>query len=235
VASTEPYRSLTGKSFGGSDKQNPRSYLRRSVLRTESIPTKAKEQEETPDYYIYIGQQKIVYEIKQINPNEDELEQQRLFEGGGLVVSGGTPGARVRNKITAGAGQIRIRAKGKYPSILVLYNNVLIADHTNSYFIQVAMYGLETHVLAVPKDATISPYLTDKKFGPKRKMSKDNNTSISAVGVIFHNAEGIATLRVYHNVYAEIPLSTELLRQFNIRQFTLTEKLVGQFPEWKEI
>ena len=211
------------------------SFCDQNGIRREAIPTMAKQQEETPDYYIYIGQQKIVCEIKQIDPNEEEMEQQRIFEAGGLAVSGSTPGDRVRTKIAAGASQIRVRAKGRLPSILVVYNNVLIADHANPYFILVAMYGLETHVLAVPEDRNISPYLTDKKFGPKRKMSKEHNTSVSAVAVISTNLEGIATLRVYHNIYAEIPLSPELFRRSNIRQFTVGEKVVGHLPDWTEV
>ena len=163
------------------------------------------------------------------------MEQQRIFEAGGLAISGSTPGDRVRNKITAGASQIRVRAKGRLPSILVVHNNVLIGDHTNPYFILVAMYGLETHMLAVPEDPNIRPYLTDKKFGHKRKMSPAHNTSVSAVAVISSNLEGIATLRVYHNIHAKIPLPFDLFRRPNIRQFTVGKKVVGHLPDWSEV
>jgi hypothetical protein len=201
----------------------------------DSIPTKSKEEEATPDYDIYINGQKVVVEIKQIDPNPEEIIQQKNFEAGGVAIGGGTPGARARSKITAGANQIKIRAKGNYPSILVLYNNVPLTDHTDPYFIRVAMYGLETHVLGVPKEMSKSPYLIDKKFGPKRKMTKDNNTSISAVAVLAKDVEGIPKLFIFHNIYAEIQLVPELFRSYGVRQFTLGEKVIGQFQDWKEI
>jgi hypothetical protein len=202
----------------------------------EPIPTRSKEQEQTPDYDIYVGGQKVVVEVKQIDPNPEEIVQERLLESHRFVVRDvGPPGARVRSKITAGASQIRIRAKSKYPSVLILYNNVPISIHTDPYSIRVAMYGLETHVLGVPKEMDKSPYLIDKKFGPKRKMTKDEKTYISAVAEMVKDVKGSPQLFIFHNVYAEIPLMPEIFRSCKVRQFTLEEKVVGQFQDWKEL
>ena len=211
------------------------AFCERNGLVFQPIPTKSKEGEKTPDYDVCIDGQRLVVEIKQIDPNPEESLQQKILDAGGMAVGSTTPGARVRSKIAAGVGQIKIRAKGKYPSILVLYNNVLLTDHTNPYFVRVAMYGLETHVLGVPKEMDRPPYLIDKKFGPKRKMTKDDNTSISAVAVLAKSVEDGPKLSIFHNVYAEIPLSPELLRPTDVRQFTLEEKIVGKFQDWKEI
>jgi hypothetical protein len=204
-------------------------------IRCEPIPTKPKENEVTPDYDIYPNQQKVVIEIKQIDPNAEEITRQKIVDAGGVAGTSGTPGARVRSKIAAGAGQIRIRAKGKYPSILILYNNVPLSDHTHPYFIRVAMYGLESIVLGVPKEMDRLPYLIDKKFGPRRKMTKNDNTSISAVAVLEKNAEGNLILFIYHNAHAEIPLSPEIFCSNSVRQFALEEKVVGRFQDWREI
>jgi hypothetical protein len=211
------------------------TFCAQNGIRCEAIPTKSKEKEETPDYDIYPNEQKVVAEIKQLDPNPEEIAQQKIFDAGGIATSGGTPGARIRSKIIAGASQIGIRAKSKYPSVLVLYNNVPLSNHTDPYFIRVAMYGLETHVLGVPKEMGQSPYLIDKKFGPKRKMTQVDNTSISAVAVLAEDDSGNPKLFIFHNVYAAIPLVPEIFRSYEVRQFTLEEKVVGRFQDWKEI
>src|SRR5206468_2414206 len=131
--------------------------------------------------------------------------------------------------------QIRIRAKGKFPSMLVLYNNVPLFDYANPYSVRVAMYGLEAHDLGVPNEMHKPPYLKDKRFAGERKMTKDQNTCISAVAVLLKGAEGNLRLDIYRNIYADIPLPPELFRPFNIRQFTLEEKVAGKFQDWAEI
>jgi len=79
------------------------------------------------------------------------------------------------------------------------------------------------------------PYLIDKKFGGKRKMTEQHNTSISALGILRHNPEGSPVLTIYHNIYAAIPLSPELCRGLPVSQFTLEDKVKGQFQNWREI
>ena len=122
----------------------------------DPISTQSEEGLRTPDYDILVSDQKIIVEVKQIEPNEEELEAIRQFEEGKMVSVGGEPGGRVRKKIkkASGRGQIRNRTQGIYPSILVLYNAMGIAgpNYTNSYNVLVGMYGLETLVLRVPQD-----------------------------------------------------------------------------------
>lgn len=203
-------------------------------IRCEIIPTESVEGNPTPDYHIFVRDQKVVVEIKQIDPNAEEIAEEKKFKAGGIATFGGTPGARVRQKITAGSRQIRIRAKDKYPSILIVYNNVPLCDHTGAYHVLTAMYGLETHDLAVPKELDKSPYLLDKRFGPERRMTANQNTSMSAVGILRRQEDGTPFLCIYHNIYAQIPLDAELFRSITTRQFTLEEKQRGDLQEWRE-
>ncbi len=96
------------------------------------IPTKSKQQEKTPDYDIWVSGQQIVVEVKQFDPTQEEVamyktSEEHEFAHGPL----GTPGTRVRKAINEKASQIRIRAKGKYPSILIIYTTVFWCDHTD--------------------------------------------------------------------------------------------------------
>ena len=43
------------------------------------------------------------------------------------------------------------------------------------------MYGLEQIDIAVPRDRSVSPHATGMSYGPERKMTEDQNTSISSL------------------------------------------------------
>jgi hypothetical protein len=92
------------------------------------------------------------------------------------------------------------------------------------------MYGLETHDIAVPSDVRRSPFLVEKRFGPKRKMTNETNTSISGIAVL-----GDGVLTIYHNVFAAMPLNPQLFRGLKVRHFSLGEKQPGQVQDWIEI
>lgn len=201
-------------------------------IRWERIEENDKE---TPDYEIYPNGLKTIAEVKQIEPNPAELEQLEELKKGGFASVDGTPGDRIRKKIAVSGPQIRSHTLGIHPSILVIYNTVAIADHTQPYTVRVAMYGLETIVLSVPKDMRRAPHIKDKKFGPKRKMTAEHNNSISAVAILERSPVGKPLLRIYHNSFADIPLDPSLFRSQDVKQFTLKEKETGKFQNWKEI
>lgn len=189
----------------------------------------------TPDYDLNIAGQTVVAEIKQINPNKEEQEQQRQFESRGFAVGGGTPGKRIRKVIDAAAGQIRNRAKGLFPSLVVVYNNVPLFNHTDPYFILVGMYGLETYQLRLSKQVEKKPFLLGKRFGPERRMTISDNTSISALAVMTRGYDRQITLTLYHNAHAAIPIPPDLFRPFSIKQFSLAKKVMQHFYEWEEV
>jgi hypothetical protein len=89
--------------------------------------------------------------------------------------------------------------------------------------------------IGIPKEMDRSPYLIDKRFGPKRRMTKNDNTTISAVALLSEAAERKPKLFIFHNIYAEIPLMPNLFSFYGVTQFTLEEKVAGQFQDWKKI
>jgi hypothetical protein len=196
----------------------------------EKIPTESDAGLPTPDYYIYPGRERTVAEVKEITPNEEEKRQRTLLETRGWSEGGGTVGSRVRSLIDRAKNQIRIRAKGVYPSILVACNYSGVRQHIEPHSIRAAMYGFDTIVLAVPRDVRADPHLVDRKFGAGRRMTEQHNTSISAVATLQYGR-----LCIYHNIYAAIPLRPELLQCLSVTQYTLAEKVPGTFQDWKEI
>ena len=174
----------------------------------------------TPDYALAIDGRTIIAEVKEITRNKEEEESYRLMKERGYGEAlGGKPGARVRKKIMDSSPQIRARTAGCHPGILVLYNDGHVAGHLDRYHIMTAMYGLEVVNVAVPRDPSIAPYRTGTRFGPGKKMTRDANTSISAVGALVVTApDRIIELHVYHNRFAAVPIESELLARRGIRQ-----------------
>ena len=198
------------------------------------------EEGKTPHYQLDIDDQRIIVEVKEFSRNKEEQESDRLLveRGYGKALSN-TPGDRVRKKITDSSAQIKARTQGVNPSILVLcdikYGCGQIAGHTDPYNIRVGMYGLEQIHISVPQDPKISPYATGMSYGPKRKMTVDQNTTISAIAVLSTPAKHDIRLDVYHNIYAAKPLDPALIAKYGIRQFHLAEKEPGAIAQWQEI
>jgi len=201
----------------------------------------AEEVGKTPDYQLTINGKTIIVEVKEITRNKEEQKSDRLLmqRGYGEGYSN-TPGDRVRKKIADASAQIKIKSLGIHPSILVLSDIKngcgQITGHTDSYNIMVAMYGLEQILMTVPTNNTFSPFTTGRRYyGPKKKMTENQNTSISAIGVLSTPKQDDICLYVYHNVYAANPLDTRLISGFGIRQFQLESKELQPAVRWNEI
>lgn len=198
----------------------------------------AEEHGKTPDYQLDIDNQTIIVEVKEITRNKEEQKSDQLRKERGIgEVLSNTPGDRVRKKITDASVQIKAGTQGVHPSILVLcdVNSGCAAGHTDPYNIRVGMYGLEQIHISVPKDTAASPYATGMSYGPKRKMTVNQNTSISAIGVLSIPEKDDIRLDVYLNSHAAQPLDPALISKYGIRQFHLEEQGPRTTTQWKEI
>lgn len=194
-----------------------------------------KGKNKTPDYKLTVDGCQVIAEVKEIIRNKDEQEYDRLIKERGFAIGTNTPGDRVRKKIGKGSPQIRMQTKGINPSILVLFDRGLVAGHLEPYNIRVAMYGLEQIHINVTNNPLISPYATGMSYGPKRKMTQNHNTSISAIGCLFTPRPNEIILYVYHNKFAAVPLDPKLLAKHGIRQFALEDDVPGETAKWKEL
>ena len=189
----------------------------------------------TPDYDIYVPRRKVVVEVKEIALNEDEKTAQRMYAERGFSSGRITPGHRVRKKISEASPQIKSRTRSRYPGLLVLFDRGFMVGHLDPYHIRVAMYGFETVQFAVPRDPRIDPHIIGARYGAKRKMTPEHNTSISAIGVLHTPNRSSIELAVYHNMYAGIPLAPEALGKYGIPQFRIEESVPGCVPQWEQI
>lgn len=98
--------------------------------------------------------------------------------------------------------------------------------------IKTAMYGHET--ISGVASSSGGLHITDIGLGGGRKCTPNNNTTISAIGLLFRCGDDIR-LSVFHNCYAKIPIHPNWMRRSTIRHFAIDPGIRGQFPEWQEI
>ncbi len=180
----------------------------------------------TPDYWISIPPLWIVVEVKEFRPNkEDKINDQKLQSSADgkpsfTVTHVNRLGSRAQNKITKSAKQISNLSNGKHPGLLVLYNPIISVNPINPYELKVAMFGLETIDISCSKSMNGAYKILGRKFGTKKKFTKNSNTSISAVAVLTENS-GSLDLVVYHNPYAAIPIPPTVFKKFCCRQLDI--------------
>jgi len=190
---------------------------------------------ETADYIVTLNGQRVVVEIKQIENNADEIAEleARGRSGGG----GGTLGTRIRNEITRGSKQIWNIAKGKCPSILLLFDNrhqmfryVFLPEEFLS-----AMYGSETRILRLHSDGVAKPELVGRTFGKRRKMSPTRSKHISALGLFYRNKNRGVSITLFHNRFTNVPLDCSLFSGLSVTHFGVQTANPEDFGEWQKI
>ena len=196
-----------------------------------------EEDRKTPDYYLILNESRIVIEIKQFDPDDDETATlvDLSRNPGRMHIKSVTPGNSVRRKIKKASPQIKMRTQARFPSLLVLFNNKILYGAANDYEIRVGMYGFDSIVFAVPHGMITSPYVIDRKFGGKRQMTEQHNTSISGVGLLSQEKDRHFHLQVFHNVHARVPLPLDAFREAGVPQFTLKPKEEGYSQEWVQV
>jgi hypothetical protein len=185
----------------------------------------------SPDYELLIDEQRIIIEVTEIDKDKNYYQN----SNGLINPPGYTPGEPIRIKIKKKLPQIKARTEGIYPSILVLFDRGQIAGYLDPYDIRVAMYGLEQIHMNVPINPSLSPYATSMSYGPKRKMTENHNTSISAIGGLFTPRPNEIILEVYHNKFAAVPLNPKLLAKYGIDQFALEDEERGKTAKWEKL
>ena len=88
----------------------------------------------------------MIVEVKQLDPNKDESQNQKRLINGDFVVTESTPGARVRSKIHKAGSQLRKRSKGKIPTILsTATSNEAFLGYTSHKFVRYLLFDQTYH------------------------------------------------------------------------------------------
>jgi|HubBroStandDraft_6_1064221.scaffolds.fasta_scaffold43825_3 hypothetical protein len=181
----------------------------------------------TPDYDITLGGFTVVAEVKQLDQNEDDKEGWAKLKTG-VVAEWVTTDVRVRRKVKKAEKQLNERCHGTLPGMLVLYDNGSLGG-TDVTDIKTAMFGDETvKVLRRKIDgATIASAIHP---GCNGVCTKNDNTTVSAVGLFFWLGDGYQ-LSVFHNHNAAVPTNPGWFRHERFQHFGLHP----DFYDWRPL
>jgi hypothetical protein len=192
-----------------------------SGIDCERVQESTTANERRPDFTIVLGNDRVVVEIKQFDPNAEEARLLEALRRGEQIVSGGVPGERIRRAIASAGPQLRGMSLGVIPALLVVYDNVGLGRHTDPYAVLTAMRGLDVVPVLIPPSVREAPVFLDSRPGPRKKMTGTSNTSISAVAVLHDGVDGQGHLSVYHNPHAVTRMDMTGLRMSRITHFVM--------------
>lgn len=191
----------------------------------------------SPDYYLQIGNVTTVVEIKQIDANTEErqiLEKSPEEWSEYEIYHWGIPGERIRNKITSATRQLKILSKGRYRTLLIVYDNIKMwPELVDEYSIRVAMYGVETALISSEAAPEGGAKILNRWYGMRKKTTAQHNTTLSAIAVMSEE-EGNVSMSIYHNWYANIPLDMDLFTLQGVKQFEMEQCPDICFTGWKK-
>jgi len=208
------------------------------------IPVRLPEcSDKQPDYELSFDGQKVIFEIKQVEPNEADKEWNAPLGDQGITTQTRTPdkvAERVRNLIESAADQIKSyhKVNADTPAVVVIYDNAN-NSYTDTYAIKTAMHGWEQVSFNVPSNGQ-PPEVVERGFGKRnnKAMRPDKNEQISAIATLDEMWDVITkerrlTLCFYHNNYATRRFTPVWWRGNNIFHCILEDKVQGQFQDWK--
>jgi len=190
--------------------QNAGYYIEKLALRDrERVPT--------ADFIVSTSNFRLVAEVEELRPNEEDLRQIDSIRRGKMTPYGSTIGARPRQHIRRAARQLKSYSAHGIPLLVVLYDNVRVGDirvayptfYLQPHDIDAAMYGDRTAFISA---ATCAPTGPDRNGG-RRTCTANEKKYISAVAVISDHDD--ATVIFYHNQFADVPLTPPAFRGSN--------------------
>ena len=186
----------------------------------------------TPDYEVFPKDNRVIVEIKELTPNDDDKATLSKVRTDGVASQWEPTGQRIRQKIKTAAKQLKSRSNGQHPAMVVLFNNRTLGDidHTD---IKTAMYGDE--IVRVRRHPNGTEEI-DLRLGGKRQCTPTDNTSLSAVCLMWiHVTE--PRLSIFHNVSSKCRLQCDWFRMAAVQQYStnLNSDFNSGFPNWHRI
>lgn len=137
-------------------------FAKQTRLRVLRVATAGTSGERRPDYVIRTRARRarrLIVEIKEFVPNcEEAIAIAEGTQSGLWSMPSVTPGKRIRSAIDSAGPQLRALARGKYPTLLIIYDAVFGKSlHSDPYSVLTAMRGLDVVQVTVPRDPRISP------------------------------------------------------------------------------
>lgn len=188
----------------------------------------------TPDYEVKFGDHVVIAEVKQFDSIRSDLKAFDELYSHSRAVMWKEPGRRVRSKIEDSKRRLKLKSQGRYPTVLVLYDNAVLPWIDWDDF-RIAMYGLDSEILDVPPDTDREPIVVATRSGFKAKFTPDRNTTFSALSLLYKSDDGRLNLMLLHNFYAKNPIDPSWFRRATVKHLRLDPTNRKTYPKWVEI
>jgi hypothetical protein len=183
-----------------------------------------------PDYWIKVGQRWWIVEVKEI---AEKAEDRALLED---ILSGRPQahwmeqplGKRLRQSIKDAASQLRKFSHLGFPTVVCFFDRT-IGFYLEHFHVEQAMFGQETLTFEVSADPQHQPRFLGRRFGKKATLTRNNNTSISAVAALRQTADSKLEIEIYHNPHARVPIRDDVTTFFVPRHVGRPESSIFDF------
>jgi hypothetical protein len=162
----------------------------------------------TPDFELTLDGHRVICEVKQIDPNREDLDDAKI-RGSGDVEGRIVPN-RLRTKLKNVSGQLTNTARSGQPTILVVYDNTPLKMYCEHVDVLEAMFGHDSVAISWPTDSS-EPLVSKPFFGANKGLTPNQNTSVSVLAILDGRPGSDLSLRVYHNPHARVVLQPDLL------------------------
>jgi len=189
---------------------------------------------ETADFTVTAQGLTFVTEVKQLNANSQEAEQEAKLQAGEMAGYTKVPGDRLRPLIRKANRQIKTIAQRGAPGLLAVYDTRLF-PRLEAYDVLTAMYGLQTVVIEAHPNPSVPPRWAGHRFGGGRSVAPTYNRSISAVAIIPQQPDPSQAMHVFHNRFATVPFDPVIFQLPGFRQFRVRQAETGAFENWDEL
>ena len=175
----------------------------------EEIPCRriSEGERKTADYLIQLGEQEVAVEVKGVSESDEFRRAREEQERTGKPQVYRKSSTAVTNRIKDSYAQIKASTGGKKAGLLVLYG------HGHAHFdvsphdaIRVAMLGIDTVGVLVPKDLRQNPQFGSKYQGSGKSVTPSMNRALSGVARLNVQYEEPIRLEIVRNPYAHIRL-----------------------------
>ena len=211
-----------------SEKYFEQLCINKGVVSERIRETNAK----SPDYRVLISPMELITEVKQLDPRVEDERHRKLW-GTPQSPGGYDATRRVRDKLTHGYPQVKRLSEGRFPTLIVVYNNAGEWNLLSDFAITTAMFGEYGFVLGSKPDQSIE--VTRQGHLGKRKVTKETYRSLSAVGVLKCTGSEALELCCYHNHFAEVPIESKLLAKLASDQYIKPNPHEGKYVPWEPI
>lgn len=193
----------------------------------ERIPESATK---TADYCISLGSTMLIVEVKQLDPNSEDKKLGAVW-GTPQSSSAVAPSDRIQGLLVDGYSQVKRSSEGKWPTMIVVYNNSGAWNWIDTFTVAKAMFGSYGIVLSLQPDQTIDEI--GRGYLGQRKVTKNTFRSLSAVGVLETGRSEALKLSCYHNPFANVPVEPTVLAKIANAQYVHPNPHESGFVSWE--